>query len=121
MKIESVITILGEPTAWPRVKRGKDGHCYDPSARAKESFAVQCLAQWRPDDFPSDRKFTVDASFYCAGKEKDGDNLFKFIADALEGLYWINDRQIKDHQVHVRDNSDNPRTVLMIGFLEIGK
>ena len=54
----------------------------------------------------------------CGGREKDGDNLYKFITDALQGLYWLDDKQIKNHCVHVIDKADNPRTVLMIKVLE---
>jgi Holliday junction resolvase RusA-like endonuclease len=118
MKIEAVITIPGEPQSQKRHRDGKYGGKYDPSAGAKESFAVQCLAQWRPDGLPSNKDFEVDVSFYCGGQDKDSDNMYKLITDALQGLYWANDRQIKNHHVHVIDNSDNPRTVLMIGFAE---
>ena len=117
MKIEAVIVIPGEPQSQQRHRDGRYGGKYDPSAKAKQSFAVRCLAQWRPDGSPTDKLFEVDASFYCSGNVKDGDNCFKFVADALEGLYWLNDRQIKKHHVHIIDNSEHPRTVLIIGFL----
>jgi len=111
---DAIITIPGEPQSQQRHRDGKNGGKYDPSAGAKDSFAAQAMAQYRPDGFPTDKPFEVDASFYCGGKVKDGDNCFKFIADALEGFYWQNDRQIKTHHVHVIDGADNPRTVLMV-------
>lgn len=115
---DAIITIPGEPVAQERHRDGKYGGKYDPSAGAKESLAVQAMAQWRPDEFPTDKEFEIDVSFYSGGRVKDGDNCYKCITDALEGFYWINDRQIKNHHVHVIDDSDNPRTILMIKVIE---
>jgi Holliday junction resolvase RusA-like endonuclease len=115
---DAIITIPGEPRSQERHRDGKYGNKYDPSVGAKESLTVQCLAQWRPDGFPTDNRFEIDVSFYSGKNVKDGDNCYKCITDALEGFYWKNDKQIKDHHVHVIDNSDNPRTVLMIKVVE---
>ena len=110
----AIIVIVGEPISLERARKGKAGNWYDPCKKEKQSFALQCLAQWNPAMRPFNNTFEMDASFYCGGHAKDIDNMFKFVADALQDIYWKNDSQIKEIRARIVNVEENPRTVLMI-------
>ena len=107
-------TIPGKPKFLQRHRTGKGGR-YDPSKADKESFLAQCL-QHRPDkpfDFPV--KLVVraiyganprteveisdlgDEGFYT--KVPDGDNILKFVCDALQGHFFVDDKFIADARI----------------------
>jgi len=50
-------------------------------------------------------------SFWLYRPRKIGDlmNIDKALADALEGIFYVNDRQIVEHHAYLRDDKNNPR------------
>ena len=108
-----VFTVLGlpRPQGRPRFAR-RTGHAYDPSAAAKESFLAKALA-WKPD-VPLDGPLQVNLTFTfhrpkshltSKGEVKpnaptahtqrpDLDNLAKLVYDSLNGVFFLDDRQI---------------------------
>lgn len=87
-------TIPGEPRVQKRHRDRKVGGKYDPSAKDKESFLVQAMAQCRPDE---PLKGPLHMIIMCYGKSLHGDidNYLKFVMDALNGIYYIDDKQIR--------------------------
>lgn len=110
MNIE--FTIPGEPKAQQRHRTGKGGHRYDPSKADKDAFLAQAM-KYRPKK-PIDGPISVrvkawfkrpkkhyrtgrfshqlkdDAPMYHA-KVPDGDNILKFVLDAMNGVFWVDD------------------------------
>ena len=108
---------------------------YDPSSKAKESFAA--VIQRKAPERPFDCALLVDIVCYLkrpknhkgTGRNKgvlkdrfknakhttkvDIDNLMKFVFDALTGIFWRDDKQIFSGRTTKR-YSDRPRTEIFI-------
>ena len=111
-------TVPGNPKALKRhrtFKRGKFAGQYDPSSGDKADFLAKAM-QYKPDK-PFDHETAVDLTFvfprpkshYRTGKfagvlrddapvwhtkTPDADNLAKFVCDALNGIFWKDDKVI---------------------------
>jgi Holliday junction resolvase RusA-like endonuclease len=114
-------TVQGRPKA---LKRHKDstGRKYDPSSVDKGDFAIKCshVRPREPFDFP----IHVYLQFHFEKSAKAGDvtvgdidNLNKFVFDALNGIFWKDDRYI-DRITAVRCYDGNPRTEVVIREVE---
>lgn len=51
----------------------------------------------------------IEAKFYVASFRGDGDNYFKIFIDALQGIVYKNDRQLKHYVFDVVIDKKNPR------------
>ena len=112
-------TIPGEPRVQKRHRdRGKGRGKYDPSAKDKESFLVQAMAQCRPDE-PIEGGLTMTVICYVKDKCGDVDNYLKFVMDALAGIYYVNDSQIHLAIVH-RHKATHPATSVCLSPCEEG-
>ncbi len=128
-------TIPGNPKALKRHRRIKKSTLhYDPSAKDKDIF-LAIAYKHRPDK-PIDSPISIDVncyfqrpkSHYRTGKYShllkpnfpiyhistpDCDNLVKFICDALNGVFWRDDRYI--YSVFIQKLYDTvPRTEIKI-------
>lgn len=134
------LIVLGEPSAQMRhktFKRGTFTGAYDPSADIKKDFlmTVQNNAPKKPITRPI--MLTVEFYFgrpknhYKTGKfsamlrddapewhtsQKDIDNLQKLIFDALNGIFWKDDKQICWVEAQ-KKYSERPRTEIIITTL----
>lgn len=134
-------TVLGNPKALKRhrmFRRGKHMGSYDPSKGDKDCFAdiVQSNAPPTPIDEPI--KLTLWFFFerpknHCrTGRYSDQlkpnapewhisrpdvDNLIKFVADSLNGIFWRDDTLIC-HVEAFKRYSERPRTEVIIKILE---
>ena len=95
-------TVNCKPKVLERHRDAAGGGKYDPSKKDKESFLAQC-AQHRPSvpfDFPIKlivRCFFLGSpGFYI--NVPDASNVLKFVEDALNGIFWADDRFIVDTQ-----------------------
>ncbi len=114
-------TVQGRPKALKRHSPGKHGN-YDPSSGAKGDFAIKCSHK-RPR-VPFAFPLHIYLQFHFEEKAKAGDvtvgdldNLTKFVLDALNGIFWKDDRWI-DRITAVRCYEGNPRTEVVIMDLE---
>lgn len=139
---EIAFTIMGEPKGLKRHRDMKpifkNGHCftpkYDPSRNNKNDFLV-IAHQHRPEK-PIDTPIKLVANFYF-GRPKshyrtgkfynqlkdtapkyhtstpDTDNLIKFVADALNSVFWRDDSQICIIESK-KTYDENPRTEIKI-------
>lgn len=129
--------VWGDPIALKRHRSTKAGHQYDPSSGDKADFLAMAMAH-RPDEpfeqpiqvtivaefarpkrhFGRKRKMVYlrdDAEVYCV-KTPDADNLIKFIGDALNGIFWADDRFIVDVRC-VKRYAKNPNVEVTIQTL----
>ena len=105
--------VWGDPVALKRHRSTKTGHQYDPSSGDKADFLAKAMAH-RPDmpfeqpikviivaEFARPKRhytragLRVDAEDHCT-KTPDADNLIKFVGDALNGIFWKDDKFIVD-------------------------
>ncbi len=142
------LVILGEPKALKRHRDRKpvfrgDGTGYtpkyDPSEKDKTNFAK--VVQDNAPPVPIDSPIAITAKFYFfrpkshyrtgkyAGqlkptapvwhtKRPDIDNLLKFIADSLNGIFWRDDTLVCQVIEMSKQYSDKPRTEIYIKILE---
>lgn len=130
-------TVLGEPISQPRHRHAKRGNyvkTYDPAAEQKEELAVMVqgaapkellagplrvdVATYflRPKShYGTGRnagKLKASSPVHCE-KNKDWDNLGKFICDALNKVFWGDDKQICQGTV-TKQYSTSPRVEVRI-------
>ena len=131
-------TIKGSPKALKRHRTSRNGHTYDPSKKDKADFLVKSLKS--APKLPLNGPIFMSIEFYMArpkshyrtGKYKhllkdnapkhytktpDIDNLEKFVADALNKVFYIDDAMIT-HVYKSKVYSDNPRTIINLEMVK---
>ena len=129
--------VLGNPKALKRhrtYRRGPKLIQVDPSKRDKDDFLI--LAHKNAPKKPIDGAISLSLalhfprpkSHYRTGKfakelkataphyhtsRPDGSNCLKFVEDALNGVYWVDDAKIA-HAVFMKIYSDEPKTVVRV-------
>lgn len=137
------LNIPGVPNSQKRhrhVRMGNFTRTYDPSATEKEDFLYKSIYECKPE-LPIISSISIVMEFYMprpkahfgtgknAGKLKnnapfrhckapDLDNLTKFVLDALNKIYWKDDRQIYSIRAKKMYN-DNPRTEVAIKWEQL--
>lgn len=140
-KIE--LTILGDPRAQKRhrsFRRGKFAGTYDASTPDKKDFLA--VVQDKAPEQPFKGPLTLEIALFMrrpkahygtgrnAGRLKDNaeawhskrpdlDNCVKFIMDALNGVFWLDDAQVAQLVV-AKGYDEKPRTYIEIEELGDG-
>ena len=128
-----IVVIPGRPIPQQRPRFAK-GHAYDPSAKDKREFMLKCVEEQLPEGIAG--PLSIDLTFeykrpkthFRTGKfshimkedapmihtqTPDLDNLVKFVLDALNGKYYIDDRQI--YKITARKKwSETDQTIVKI-------
>lgn len=127
------LAIPGVPQHKERARRGKGGRWYTPDATAsgEQRLRAAWLQQrkgspWTgpvsvvvrayftpPPSWPRWRREAAIREEWPHLNKPDGDNLFKLVADALNGHAWLDDSQVFDERC-VKRWSNTPRTVVEI-------
>ena len=124
----------GIPTAKGRPRVMKSGFTYTPKKTkvAEESFLVQAL-NYKPER-PIDQPIKIEMEFYFPipkgtskkkretlkwyDKRPDIDNLGKLCMDALDGIFYLDDKQITDLNLKKYHTEDYPKTIVKIELLQ---
>jgi Holliday junction resolvase RusA-like endonuclease len=109
-------TVQGRPNALERHRTFR-GVQYDPSKEDKRIFAIHCN-QHRPTK-PFDFPLHVYLQFHFDNHKSEGDvdNYIKFVFDALNGIFWKDDKII-NRVTAVKCFEGNARTEVVI--MEVG-
>ncbi len=105
------LRVLGKPLPWARTKRGWNGNVYNPRAKSQIEFshAVSGICMREFGEVPCFEAYAaVKAKIWfflpCKDKQPKGkprvpdlDNLVKFVLDSLNGVVYMDDKQV----VHV--------------------
>jgi Holliday junction resolvase RusA-like endonuclease len=108
-------SIPGDPLPLQRHRSTLSGHTYNPSAKAQKIFLEACVDKLpssplvgpielhidfylaRPKNHYRTGKFShilkEDAPLWCSRKS-DIDNLIKFVMDAINGVAYVDDKQV---------------------------
>lgn len=135
MKIKAKFTIPGEPKGKARPRVTGTGHAFTPKETAmyenlvKLEYQRQCHGVRFPDEAEIDMRITAyyeipksvskkkRASMLAhrirPRKKPDLDNVFKIVADSLNGIAYHDDSQIVDGMVR-KFYSEEPRVVVTI-------
>ena len=97
----------------PKISK-KMGRAYqDKDDRAAEKVTRTLLTELFPNGPLFIGNVALVAIFFRPTHQPiDGDNMFKHLADAGEGIFWANDRQCTGHAVLVECDPNHPCTVL---------
>ena len=109
--------IPGSPVSKERARQGRNGRFYTPSkTRNAEAVVVAYVRQCNPGlQVDEVSLFRVNVVFHTATRRRrDIDNMLKLLLDALNGVVWHDDSQVRDVSMKLEQNSDNPRTVFSV-------
>ena len=97
-------TLSGPPRPWQRAARGNGRTFTAPETAAyQRALAYACLAVL-PRGWPLDATYSVSiVATPKDGRCGDWDNYAKQVCDALNGIAWNDDRQVKRGTVEVSD------------------
>ena len=109
-------TVPGEPVpkARPRVVNGRT---YTPKRTVEAEKAIGwAFREAMPGFDPLTCLVGMCCTFYTKSQKPraDVDNLVKTVQDALEGIVYVNDRQVEDVRGHRFRGAADPRTVIEI-------
>lgn len=101
-------------------RKGKKGYFVLPSeAYVKWEETAREDLIWRCNPTPTDKKVEVKVTAYYKGQHPDLSGVLESVGDCLEGLAWVNDKQIVswDGSRLVHDKV-HPRTIVEIKVIE---
>lgn len=121
-------TVPGPPVPKARARKGKGGHWYTPTPTRKYEAAIKqaaalAIAEWQrvsgwTRKWKTDAIYSVEVVIYFGDRRRrDGDNVFKSVADAANGILWDDDEQIREHHVSKQLDRENPRAEVTVSVL----
>lgn len=118
----ATFTVPGQPRPKERPRFGRGRGYTSEATRATEarvasSFREQ-LGIRHTIESPVTGDLQVVARFYRKNAvAADTDNMFKLLTDALNGIAWVDDKQIKSIRADQEIDRDHPRTEVEIWTL----
>lgn len=118
---DETIVIKGEPASKANSRRLVTIHGRPAFIRSRkaisyaDAFAMQCRQQLNVPPTPDDVR--VDILIYYASRRPDLDD--SIILDAMQGLVYVNDRQVKQRGVYWALDKDDPRAVIRIRSCDV--
>jgi len=119
----STITLLGEPKSTSHIYkmtcRGRFASMYmsKDGKTIKDSYIRQASSQWH--SMPLDNDLDIDLKIYFGTRRKaDIDNFNKLSFDALTGIVWEDDSQIKRMTIEKLYDKETPRIEIHIKSYE---
>jgi Holliday junction resolvase RusA-like endonuclease len=112
------IEILGEPVAKGRPRMGKHGAYTPAKTRQAEEAIGWAVKQRYPALQPITGEVALELEFYEGvrkGRPNDLDNFMKLVSDALNGIVWVDDKQVtKITTATLHRKAKNPRTIIKV-------
>ena len=118
----AIFTVPGQPLPKERPRFGRGRGYTSEATRAAEarvaSSFLQQLGIRHTIERPVTGELRVVARFYRKNAvSADTDNMYKLLTDALNGIAWVDDKQIKSIRADQEIDRDNPRTEVEIWTL----
>lgn len=107
-----LITLPLPPSANRYWRQGRDGRVY-VSQEAQDYKQLVRLTLVRRDLIAGD--VMLEVKIYRKAKRGDIDNFLKVLFDAMQGVVYENDKQVKCISVFLLDDPKNPRVEVMVG------
>jgi len=110
-----MLTLKGQPLSTQTCYRftSRGGYMTSKCKSLKEAYQWQIKQQWR--QLILEDELELDVTIYFKDKRRrDWDNFHKLSMDAMEGIVFKDDSQIKDAHVHMRYDKENPRIDIKI-------
>jgi crossover junction endodeoxyribonuclease RusA len=105
-----MITLSGPPLSTQHIylQKGKMRFMKKESKERKESYQWEAKSQWRKKVLVEELSISIKL-FFGDKRKRDWDNYHKLSMDALSGIVWVDDSQIKKCLVEVFIDNQNPR------------
>lgn len=110
-----MITLRGNPLSTQNIylQHGRVRFMKKEAKELKESYQWQAKSQWKKKMLEGD--LVIEIAIYFGDKRKrDWDNFHKLTMDALTGIVWVDDHQIKKAEINLFYDKKNPRTEISI-------
>lgn len=117
ISVKKAVDAAGNERTFARGYTPTTTKAYENAVRIHSLNAVNRCRAWRRDAPAYRVKITV----YRDVARGDWDNHAKAVGDALNGVAYVDDRQVCDAVVSVRTDLENPRTVVEVVMLEVRK
>ena len=112
------MVIEGDPVPKARPRSGRNGHTYTPQRTRDAEKVIRDLAAELVDE-PYDGPVAISCHFECAtARRTDGDNLMKLVWDALNGVVYVDDSQIRLWYGGLVRKSPTPQTRVLVYTVE---
>jgi Holliday junction resolvase RusA-like endonuclease len=114
-------TVEGEPVPKARPRLGRNGNTFTPEATKRgEAHVQECCFVANPKLRPVEGNIKLVAVFYCGALGRsDLDNLLKLQLDALNGVVWLDDRQVTEIQARLATFQPDPRSEIEVWLTAI--
>lgn len=111
-------TVPGRPATWQRTVAHKGRRLTEKAQREiKRAIGMRALAQ-RPSGWPLDAEYAIAVSgFWPDLRFGDVDRLTSLHMDALEGVLWKTDRQVRSQSGVRFVDKGNPRACVVVEVL----
>ena len=119
-KKEHTFQILGEPASKANSRkivmiRGRPASIKSDKAR---KYAAEFIRQCQKIDEPFEEDVKVEMLIFYASRRPDLDE--SLILDLMQGVIYINDRQVKQKNIYWGIDRERPRTIIRVSSLESG-
>ena len=111
-----MITLLGNPISTQNAY-GQTGHRRYMKKEAKDtkdSYVWQAKSQWKKLPLTENDLCINIILYFKDNRRRDWDNWHKISCDALSGIVWEDDSQIKEAHVFMEHDKKNPRIEITI-------
>ena len=107
------IVLTGNPLSTQNIylQHGKFRFMKKEAKARKIQYEWEAFAQWKGKPLSGDFKIEIDL-FFGDRRKRDWDNFHKLTMDALTGIVWVDDGQVKEATVRLNYDKANPRTVI---------
>ena len=109
--------VPGSPVPKGRPRLGKAGVYTPKRTKAYELKVAQCALAAGTRCAPAGRRVSLEIEAYLK-READLDNLVKSVSDALNGIAYLDDRQVTQ-LVARKQMDDNPHLVVRLRWIEV--
>lgn len=105
-----MITLFGNPMSTGSIYRfhSKGGYITKKGRELKESYQLLARQQWREEPLQGDLGVKIWL-WFGDKRRRDFDNFHKLSIDALNGIVWEDDSQIKEAVILLCYDKENPR------------
>lgn len=114
-----MFTVPGRPRGKERPRMGRNGRFYTPKTTREYEELVACFARMAYKEKPTKHPVRLDLIIRSSKSRADISNILKSIEDGMNGIVYIDDRQIKE--IHIsRTEGDGEGVDVAVSLLMNG-
>ena len=113
-----MIVLSGNPISTNNAYRshGKIRYMTNEAKALKEQYWLEAKSQWKRKPLTDDLEAKIRI-FFSDKRKRDWDNYHKMTMDALTGIVYVDDHQIRRARVELYYDKENPRIEINLKLL----